>query len=91
MTYFNRMRTTHRVSISVCLIALSVAFLLQYSLKLRVGRSVKKIWELRAEGNPRMEYVHGELDNSVSQIQPAKRLFDKGRKKTEGELEIIQC
>lgn len=52
---------------------------------------MKKIWELRAEGNPRMEYVHGELDNSVSEIQPAKRLFDKGRKKTEGELWIIQC
>lgn len=36
------------------------------------------IWKLKAEGNPRKEYVHGELDNSVSQIQPAKRLFDKG-------------
>lgn len=47
------------------------------------------IWELKAEGNPRKDCVHGELDNSVSQIQPAKRLFDKGREKPEGELEKI--
>ena len=50
------------------------------------------IWELKVEGNPRKEYVHGELDNNVSPVQPAKGLFDKGREKPEGELEkIIQC
>jgi len=47
------------------------------------------IWGLKAEGNPRKEYVHGELDNSISKIQTAKRLFDKGREKHEGELEKI--
>lgn len=50
---------------------------------------MKTIWELKAEGNARKEYVHGEVDNSVSQIQPAKRLFHKGREKPEGELEKI--
>lgn len=53
---------------------------------------MKTIWELKAEGNPRKKCVHGELDNSVSQIQTAKRLFDNERGKPEGELEkIIQC
>lgn len=53
---------------------------------------MKKMWELKAEGSPRRVLVPGELDNSVSQIQHAKRLVGEGREKPEGELEKInQC
>lgn len=50
---------------------------------------MKIIWDLKTEGNPRKECVHGELDNSIRQIQPAKKT-DKGREKPDGELEKYQ-
>lgn len=50
---------------------------------------MKKMWELKAEGSPRRVFVPGELDNSVSQIQHAKKLVGEGREKPEGELEKI--